>query len=298
MSIKNCLLAFCIAGLFLAPSAPNVNAQTKEVSTSSNIIHIEKDNPEDYAFLNDKIGTVISDRWSEETLTATTNAACGCKVKNFINSNSMMDCLALLKSGRADFMLTTDITSIYAAQRNPELKAVITPGPLGIVMTLRNSDTALRDSINAAIKQLKDNGTLAELEKKWINELPIGQEPSMTKIEKVSDTAETIFAGISGDMPPLDYVAADGKPAGYNIALLSEISKKIGKNIEVVSLDSQARFAALESKKIDVFFWMVMVSDKSTQEKMKENIDEQAFIKKFIVTDPHCSVKTGFLLKK
>lgn len=296
MKFKNYLLALCLSVVLLMPGNQNAAGQTAEVSTSKAAVeYVEK---EDFSFLNGKIGTVIFDRWGEENLKTLTNASCGCKIEKFVNNDSLTNCLAMIKSGRADFLMTTDITANYVAQRNPDIKALIFPGELGIVMTLRNSDTALRDSLNATIKQLKDKGTLAGLEKKWIKELPVGQEPTMTKIEKISDTAETIFVGVSGDMPPLDYIAADGKPAGYNIALLAEISKMTGKNIEVVSLDSQARFAALESKKIDVFFWIVMPTDKFTQEKMKENVDEQAFNKKFIVTDPHCLVKTGFVLKK
>ena len=296
MKLKNYLFVLCLIGALLMPGTQNVAAQTSEVSTSkTSVEYVEK---EDFSFLNGKIGTVIFDRWGEENLKTLTNASCGCKIEKFINNDSLTGCLAMIKSGRADFLMTTDITATYVAQRNPDTKALIFPGELGIVMTLRNSDSVLKDSFNAAIKKLKDSGILAGLEKKWIKELPVGQEPAISKIEKISDTAETIFVGVSGDMPPLDYIAADGKPAGYNIALLAEISKIMGKNIEVVSLDSQARFAALESKKIDVFFWIVMPTDKFTQEKMKENVDEQAFNKKFIVTDPHCLIKTGFVLKK
>nr|HPG60309.1 transporter substrate-binding domain-containing protein [Candidatus Wallbacteria bacterium] len=251
-----------------------------------------------YPFLNDKIGTVIFDRWTEENLKTMTNAACNCSVKNFIFCDSITSGLAMIKSGRADFLMTTDITANYVARRNHDLKAINTPGGLEIVMSMRSSDGALKDSFDAAIKKLKETGKLAELETKWIKELPVGQEPAAAKIEKASDTAETIYVGVSGDMPPLDYIAADGKPAGFNIALLAEISKLTGKNIEVVSMDSQARFTALESKKIDVFFWMVFVSDPSVKELMKQNPDEQSMNKKFIFTDPHCIVKTGFILKK
>jgi len=295
MSFKKNLLALCLTGLFLIPALQPSYAQTAEVSTSGTAAIEFVSNPG--PFLDGKIGTVPYDRWSEEHLTYLTNMSCNCKVKKYIYNNSVADCLAMIKSGRADFLLTTDVTAAYMAQRNHDLKAVVDPGPLGVVMILRSSDAALKDSFDTAIKKLKENGKLGELENKWIKDLPVGKEPSMNKIEKVSG-AETVYVGVSGDMPPLDYVAADGKPAGFNIALLTEISKLIGKNIEIISLDSQARFTALDAKKVDVFFWVVIPYDKVVQDKLKDDPSEQAFFKKYSYTEPHCVVKTGFVFKK
>ena len=61
---------------------------------------------------------------------------------------------------------------------------------------------------------------------------------------------------MTGDLPPLDYVSEDGSPAGFNTAILAEIAKRLGKNIEVVDIDSGARAAALSSGQIDVIFWV------------------------------------------
>ena len=62
---------------------------------------------------------------------------------------------------------------------------------------------------------------------------------------------------MTGDLPPLDLVLADGTPAGFNTAVLSEISKRINKNIELVTIESNARAAALTSGTVDVVFWVV-----------------------------------------
>ncbi|MEZ7890315.1 MAG: transporter substrate-binding domain-containing protein [Candidatus Wallbacteria bacterium] len=320
MKFKNHLLALCMAGLFLVPAVQNSNAQTAEVSTQEGIAKtaevsvsggavktdensisknpIELTEKKDMTFLNGKSGVVTPGRLSEETFKNVINSALKCKIEKFTFNDTISGCLSMLKSDRVDFMMTTDVAAIYIAQRNPDMKVVIYPGQIDVVMVLRNSDSALKDSINAAIKQLKANGTLAELEKKWIKELPVGQEPSMSKIEKVSDTAETIFVGVSGTMPPLDYIASNGKPAGYNIAMLTEISKVTGKNIEVISIDSQSEFTALAAKKIDVFFWGCKPVNKSIAEDLKKTSDQQNYDRNFTMTDPYYSVKEGFLLKK
>jgi ABC-type amino acid transport substrate-binding protein len=254
---------------------------------------------EDYSFLNAKTVTAVFDRWSEQTLKEITNITYNCFIDKLKYSNSLTGCLAMLKSGRADLMMTTDLSSIYAAQRNSDMKAYICKQDFGAVMMLRASDVALRDLFNSAIKKLQDSGRLGELRQKWIKEFPAGGEPEINSIEKING-AETIFVGVSGDMPPLDYVSADGRPAGFNAALLGDISKELGKNIEIVTLDSQARFAALESKKIDVFFWIVMPIIESVGEikNDNQNSDELAFHKKYIVTIPYCKVKNAFLIMK
>ena len=61
---------------------------------------------------------------------------------------------------------------------------------------------------------------------------------------------------MTGDLPPLDLIRADGTPAGFNTAVLSEIGKRINKNFELVSVDSAARSAALASDKVQLVFWV------------------------------------------
>ena len=107
--------------------------------------------------------------------------------------------------------------------------------------------TALRDEFNQAIAGMKEDGTLDAL------------KASIMDLDKVEiakiDNAETIRVGVTGDLPPIDYVDEEGIPAGFNTAVLSEISKRTGKNIELVSIDSGARSLALSQGIVDVVFW-------------------------------------------
>ena len=60
---------------------------------------------------------------------------------------------------------------------------------------------------------------------------------------------------VTGDLPPMDYVGPDDQPAGFNVAILSELSRRIGKNIELVPVTAAARAMALASNQVDVVFW-------------------------------------------
>ncbi|MBR1398304.1 MAG: transporter substrate-binding domain-containing protein [Selenomonadaceae bacterium] len=103
------------------------------------------------------------------------------------------------------------------------------------------------------IQSMKDDGTLDKLIKEYVTGTD-NLEPKVVEIAKI-DGADTIKIGVTGDLPPLDLVLADGKPAGFNTAILAEISKRINKNLELVQIESGARAAALSSKQIDVIFW-------------------------------------------
>jgi len=113
---------------------------------------------------------------------------------------------------------------------------------------------ALRDEFNTAIAAIKEDGTMEKLISAYIDGAIEGKEIPTFEIEKI-DGAETIKVGITGDLPPMDYIAPDNTPAGFNTALLAEISKRIGKNIELVQMHSAARSSALASGVVDVVFW-------------------------------------------
>ena len=70
-----------------------------------------------------------------------------------------------------------------------------------------------------------------------------------------AEGAETIRVAVTGSLPPMDYFAGDGTPAGFNTEIMAEIGRRTGKNIEFVSVDAGARLLALTSGTVDVVFW-------------------------------------------
>ncbi|MBR4903850.1 MAG: transporter substrate-binding domain-containing protein [Selenomonadaceae bacterium] len=125
---------------------------------------------------------------------------------------------------------------------------------------VRKEDTALKANLDKVIGEMKADGSLDKLVKEYITDVDNGQAPSAIEIP-TTDGADTIKFGVTGDLPPLDYVSAEGTPAGFNTAILSEIAKRLGKNIEIIDIDSGARASALASKNIDVVFWAILPVD-------------------------------------
>jgi len=215
----------------------------------------------------------------------------GCAPQKVVYFNRLIDGLTALKAGKIDAFPCHQFAADYLVKRNPDIKEISVNQNFegGVIMAVRAEDMALKNQLDSAITVLKGNGVLNELEDKWITNLP-ADEPSNNEIPKI-ENANTIYVGICGDFPPLDYIAANGKPGGFNVALLSEIEKILNTNFEFVSLESMARFAALSSKKIDVIFCHFESNNTSYFNDLKS--------KNWVGTIPYFTYKSGsFIVKK
>lgn len=136
------------------------------------------------------------------------------------------------------------------------------------------SNTDLKNQLDKALEELKADGTLEKLTGRYITNLKPGEEPPAVAFENIPGAA-TLRVAITGDLPPLDLVLANGQPAGFNTALLAEIGKKLNRNVEVVNIDSAARATALSSDKVDVIFWAILPDDdtRPADIDMPENVE-------------------------
>lgn len=175
----------------------------------------------------------------------------------FDNLNSMQ---MALQSKQIDEISTYRSVARYMIANEPRFE-VLKDHSLEFIdsfcFALRDDETELKNSLNIVIKEMQDDGTLDRLTKEYITDINAETEPSAVELPHF-DSAQTIKIAVTGDLPPFDYVSTDGKPAGFNTAVLAEISKRINKNIELVQVDSGARAAALTSNQVDVVFWAIV----------------------------------------
>ena len=192
------------------------------------------------------------------------NATPGQGINFFDNFNSMQMALA---SKNIDGIQIYGSVARYMSANNSdfEIKESQTVRLVDdFCCAMREDDTDLKNAFDAAIDSMKADGTLDALIDKYITDF--APEPQTIDMPDI-DGAEKIKVGVTGDLPPLDLVLADGTPAGFNTAVLAEISKRIGKNIELVQVESGARAAALTSELVDVIFWVVVPADDSGRPK-------------------------------
>lgn len=195
-----------------------------------------------------------------EKATARMTQTSNIRAPKHIFFDNMSSMVAALQAGQVEELSTYEVVAKYLLAQNDAMEIVTERVPKvsdSFCCALRAEDSKLKDEFDAALKKLTDDGKLAELTKIYIDDADYTKTPLAVEMPKL-DGAQTLKIAVTGDLPPLDFVSADGKAAGFNTAVLAEISKLIGKNFELVQVDSGARAAALTSKQVDVVFWAVV----------------------------------------
>ena len=177
--------------------------------------------------------------------------------------DNMSAMLLALEAGEIDEIMLTRPVAEYLTAQNPSLKVSAVTGMaegLGYSFGFLNNEKgkALREKFNEALSLIKQVGRMDKLHAKYLVNSG-AKAPEAAKFPLFPD-GETIKVAVTGDLPPLDYTAADGKAAGYNTAILAEIGKHLGCNIELLQVDSAARVPALTSGRADVVFWFNVTS--------------------------------------
>ena len=176
--------------------------------------------------------------------------------ENFRYYDSLMTMQMALNAGEISEVQLPEVVGEYFANLNPSAYTVscvsqVRPTYLAFGFLAKNVE--MRDKFNEMLKLIKEDGTLY-IENFKENDLkPI----KFTKF----DGADTIKIALTGDLPPIDFVAANGEPAGFNMAIISEIGRQAKLNIEVLDIDAGARSAALASGRADAVLWYKVTRD-------------------------------------
>ena len=167
--------------------------------------------------------------------------------------------LMAMNAGEIDEFSVCQPVGEYIINVNPEFVVSCAARITGasFVFGFREGEgEAVRDKFNAALAEMRKDGTLDALRQKYCS-TPGKDTADSVKMEKFPD-AETVRIAVTGDTPPLDFVAADGEAAGFNTAILSEIGRRAKLNIKLVYVETAARTTALMSGRADAVFWYQM----------------------------------------
>lgn len=181
--------------------------------------------------------------------------------------SSLSDVLLALKDDRLDCLYGSYETMKYIQKQNPQLTLAVNACYVyHYCMATREDDKALYRQINDAITAMKADGSLLKLTNQYIYNAK-GESANEIKLPYF-EGAQTIRVGVTGNVPPMDHIAADGTPAGFNVALLAAIAQRLQVNIELVNITSDARTTALSSGRIDAIFWLDLMPDFGKTEEM------------------------------
>lgn len=168
-----------------------------------------------------------------------------------------------LNARNIEYMLVPTSVANYLKAQDDSL--TVAPGgagvPTEIRMAVRSEDSELHQILQTGLRTLKSERKLDELIKNYITDI------SMEGFEDIVQREKSYIVGVTGDLPPMDYVAADGIPAGFNVALMNAIGDVMDVSFTFTQVDASARLSALSSERIDVVFWYGNVQGYTSEKK-------------------------------
>lgn len=264
------VLAFVMALSLCLPVWAEENADTGEVQKYGNIGRLSKLN-----ITEDELNDVLKD--------IMVNSICN----RYVFYNTMTDMLMALYKGDIVVLETDRNTVRYIESRNEGIvdrPPYLNPNTLMFSILLRGEDEELRAKISESIAAMKEDGTIEAMTKRYIEDVIEGEDPEAV-VPEVFPDAQRIKVAVTGDRPPMDFVSAGGEPLGFNTALIAEIARRLGINIEFVPVDCGARGIALATGVCDIVFWMEIGDFENWEGADLEDQPENT-----IVTEPYMSV--------
>lgn len=206
----------------------------------------------------------------------------GIPIKDFLTFPTVTDALMALKTGKVDTLLSMDATATMMAAQDPTLYTYMDPrladlADISLSMVVAKANEAIGEELNEAIHVLEENGTLAFL----AGTLFGGEPPAVSEAELSGDP---LRVGVTGDIPPVDFVDASGNPAGYNVNLMNQIGALLGRPVKFVQITKGAALTALATNRIDILFWQEQALSEDVIA-MVGDLSESVFI-----TDPYLKV--------
>jgi His/Glu/Gln/Arg/opine family amino acid ABC transporter permease subunit len=169
------------------------------------------------------------------------------QIKSF---DDIMDAVAAIKAGQLEGAVTSYSTALQVSKTNRDLRAVAEP--LGLEDTsvaMRKGDAELLAAVNRIIAELKSNGTMESLKRRWL-------KPDLSPYEEVQielpGTGTPLRVGVSATREPFNFVDKDGRVTGHDGELARIIAAKLHRPIEFTNMKFMALIPALQSGKVDV----------------------------------------------
>ena len=201
---------------------------------------------------------------------------------------NLMSMQMALNRGDIDEMILPDFVAEYLLKINKDYSpcCISNSGNMNLSFGFIKKNRELMLNWNRALISMKNDNTLAGLFQKYVKNFPqdhsydyiygINNDNHKTLKKEIKfehfNGAPTVKVAVTGDLPPVDFISEEGFPAGYNVAVLSEIGKRLRVNISLVNVDAGARTAALVSGRADIVFWYEVHKNVNSQPDVPDDV--------------------------
>jgi len=169
------------------------------------------------------------------------------QVKSF---DDIMDAVAAMKSGQLGAIITLFPAALQVSKKNPELRLL--PEALDqedTAIAIKKGNDQLLAAVDRIIGDLKNDGTLDSMKKRWLKaDLSPYEEMQIT----LPKEGQLLKVGVSATREPFSFVDKNGRVTGHDGELARVIGARLGRPIAFSDMKFMALIPALQSGKIDL----------------------------------------------
>ena len=137
----------------------------------------------------------------------------------------------------------------------------------------RKDDIALGMAVYGALDEMIDDGTAAEISKKWFGEnilvkndvyiekgLILDSAPLDQSLQKIKDKGQLVL-GLDASFPPMGFTDENNEIVGFDIDLAEEVCKRLGVTLVKQPINWDAKEMELDGGKIDCIWNGMTITD-------------------------------------
>jgi len=168
-------------------------------------------------------------------------------IKSF---DDIMDAVAALKSDQIDAVITGFPAAMNVCKHNSDLLYLDEPVDYeNTAIAVKKGNTALLRAVDGIIGELKGDGTLKDMRRRWF-------KTDLSPYEEVQvslpDRGEVLKVGTSATREPFCFIDARQQVSGHDGELARRIGARLGRPIEFVDMKFSALIPALQAGKVDL----------------------------------------------
>ncbi len=196
---------------------------------------------------------------------------------------TFMDGIAALKAQKIDGFLFDKVVLDQICAEDSSL--AVLDGSIGgsdVAIALAKGSETLRERVNAVLAALKEDGTLSDMERRWID----GEDRTMPALEAPENPTGTLRILTEGMTIPFGYLdgGEDGEVIGFDIELGARVAYALGMDYSVETMSFSALIPALIAGKGDIVLANMVI----TEERKKE----------ILFSDPYYFTPTAVAVRK
>lgn len=197
------------------------------------------------------------------------------EVKSF---DDVMDAVAAIKSGQLDAIVTAYPTALQVSKKNDALTILSEPlDHEDTAIAIRKDNATLLQQVNAVIAELKADGTLKDMSRRWLkHDLSPYDELNVN----VPASGVPLKVGVTATREPLSFIDKTGRVTGHDGELARIIAHRLNRPVEFYNMKFMALIPALQSGKVD----MILTGMTATPERRQYvNFSEPYFLNAQVV---------------